>query len=176
MGEPRLPSDSAATVTVEVTNENDCPPQFAQPTYEAEVLLPTAAGVRVLALEAHDADAPPPGTLAFDVLEGDPEGAFSLSAGGELTVAAPAALRAEHRLRVRVSDGRFSSTTRVVVHAREPDPAGLTFHKTDYYATVLENTTKPTTVAVLGVLGAALNEHVYFSILNPTEGFEVSFV
>ncbi|KPI91036.1 Fat-like cadherin-related tumor suppressor-like [Papilio xuthus] len=176
MGEPRLPSagaESTATVTVEVANENDCPPQFSQPTYEAEVLLPTASGVRVLELAAHDADAPPAGTLVFDILEGDAEGAFSLSAGGVLAVAQPAALRAEHRMRVRVSDGRFSSTARVVVRAREPDPAGLAFHKTDYYASVLENTTKPSTVAVLSVLGAALNEHVLFSILNPTDGFEI---
>ncbi|KPJ14085.1 Fat-like cadherin-related tumor suppressor-like [Papilio machaon] len=78
MGEPRLPpagADSTATVTVEVTNENDCPPQFSQAAYEAEVLLPTAAGVRVLVLEAQDADGPPAGALVFDILEGDPEGA-----------------------------------------------------------------------------------------------------
>ncbi|XP_068628013.1 fat-like cadherin-related tumor suppressor homolog [Battus philenor] len=173
MGTPRLPSDSTATVSVEVTNVNDCPPQFSQEAYEATVLLPTVAGVRVLSLVASDADEPHGAQLTFDVLDGDPEGAFALSASGELVVAVAELLRAEHRLRVRVSDGRYASTARVTVRAREPDPAGLAFHKTDYYASVLENTTRPTTVAVLNVLGAALNEHVEFSILNPTDGFEI---
>ncbi|CAH2063954.1 unnamed protein product, partial [Iphiclides podalirius] len=173
MGEPRLPSDSVATVRVEVTNVNDCPPQFSHASYEATVLLPTAAGVRVLRLEAADADGD---ALAFDVLEDESDGAFELSAGGELLVSergAGEALRPEQRLRVRVSDGRYSATARVLVRARRPDNAGLAFHKTDYYGSVLENTTKPATVAVLNVLGAALNEHVEFSILNPTAGFRI---
>ncbi|CAG4938447.1 unnamed protein product [Parnassius apollo] len=173
MGNPRLPSDSVAKVKVEVINVNDCAPQFSQSTYEATVLLPTVVGVRVLMLYASDADEPNNASLTFDILECNPDGAFSLTSSGELLVSSVEALRAEHRLRVRVSDGRYSATARVLVRSREPDNAGLAFQKTDYYGSVLENTTKPTTIAVLNVLGAALNEHVEFSILNPTEGFEI---
>ncbi|CAK1577864.1 unnamed protein product [Parnassius mnemosyne] len=173
MGNPRLPSDSVAKVRVEVTNVNDCPPQFSQATYEATVLLPTVAGVRVLMLYASDADEPKNASLTFDILECNPDGAFTLTSSGELLVSSVEALRAEHHLRVRVSDGRYSTTARVLVRSREPDNAGLAFQKTDYYGSVLENTTKPATIAVLNVLGAALNEHVEFSILNPTEGFEI---
>ncbi|XP_047519236.1 fat-like cadherin-related tumor suppressor homolog isoform X1 [Pieris napi] len=172
MGNPRVPSDSVAHVTVDVTNVNDCPPSFSQPSYEATVLLPSVKGVAILSLAATDADGP--GLLRFDVIEGDAR-AFSLSAGGQLAVAEPAALvaGAEHHLRVRVSDGELSSTARLLVKVREPDNSGLAFQKTDYYASIMENSTKPVTIAVLDVLGAALNEHIEFTILNPTEGFEV---
>ncbi|XP_072941689.1 fat-like cadherin-related tumor suppressor homolog isoform X2 [Epargyreus clarus] len=172
MGNPRLPSDSVAQITVEVMNVNDCPPAFAQASYEATVLLPSAAGVRVLTLTAADPDGAP-APLKFDIIDGDPRGAFALSAAGELAVADPGALTATQRLRVRVSDGLYSSTARVEVRAREPDNSGLAFQKADYYGSVVENSTKPAVVAVLNVLGAALNEHVEFRILNPAEGFEV---
>ncbi|XP_039746236.1 fat-like cadherin-related tumor suppressor homolog [Pararge aegeria] len=174
MGEPRLPSHSTAAVRVEVTNENDCAPAFAQDAYAATVLLPTVAGVRVLALAAADAD-DPAGLLPlkYDVLDTDAPGAFALSAAGELSVAEPAPAAGAHRLRVRVSDGVHSATARVEVRVREPDNAGLAFQKTDYYGSVLENSTRPSVVAVPAVLGAALNEHVQFRLLNPTAGFAV---
>lgn len=174
MGNPRLPSDSVAQVVVEVVNVNDCPPTFTQATYEATVLLPTVKGVSVLSLSASDPDDPASLTpLKFDIIDGDARGAFALSASGELSVAEPGALVASHRLRVRVSDGLYSSTARVEIHVREPDNSGLAFQKADYYGSVVENSTKPATITVLNVLGAALNEHIEFRILNPTEGFEV---
>lgn len=175
MGNPKLPSDSIAKVTVEVINVNDCPPTFERASYEATVLLPTAAGVSVLTIRATDADTHGDGDagLKYDVMEGDARGAFALSPSGELRVARPDELSATHRLRVRVSDGLYTGTARVEVHVREPDNSGLAFQKADYYGSVVENSTKPATVAVLNVLGAALNEHIEFRILNPVEGFEV---
>ncbi|XP_032512432.2 fat-like cadherin-related tumor suppressor homolog isoform X2 [Danaus plexippus] len=177
MGMPRLPSDSVAQVTVEVTNFNDCPPVFSRSVYEATVLLPTAAGVRVLTLNATDPDElDSVDALKYDIIDGDVRGAFSLSPSGSLSVSEPGALGGAgglHRLRVRVSDGLYSGTARVDVRVREPDNSGLAFQKADYYGSVVENTTKPATIAVLNVLGAALNEHVAFRILNPVEGFEV---
>ena len=173
MGNPKLPSDSVAKVTVEVINVNNCPPIFERASYEATVLLPTAADVSVLTLHATDADARDGLGLKYDVMEGDARGAFALSARGELRVARPDTLGTSHRLRVRVSDGLYSGTARVEVHVREPDNSGLAFQKADYYGSVVENSTKPATVAVLNVLGAALNEHIEFRILNPVEGFEV---
>lgn len=180
MGMPRLPSDSVARVTVEVTNFNDCPPVFSRSVYEATVLLPTAAGVRVLTLNATDPDElDSVDALKYDIIDGDVRGAFSLSPSGSLSVSEPGALGGAgglHRLRVRVSDGLYSGTARVDVRVREPDNSGLAFQKADYYGSVVENTTKPATIAVLNVLGAALNEHVAFRILNPVEGFEVTLL
>ncbi|XP_075972507.1 FAT atypical cadherin kugelei isoform X2 [Anticarsia gemmatalis] len=173
MGTPRLPSGSVAKVFVEVIDVNDCPPEFSQAVYEATVLLPTWAGVTVASVAAHDPDLPPGAAVQYDVMEGDAEGAFSLAADGTLSVAAPAALRDAYRLRLRASDGRYSSTARVEVRVREADNSGLAFQKSDYYGSVVENSTKPATIAVLNVLGAALNEHIEFRILNPIDGFEV---
>lgn len=172
MGEPRLPSDSAATVVVDVEDVNDCAPQFEQQEYEATLLLPTVAGALVLQLRAADEDTPPADIL-YSVLEGADE-ALRLGARGALLVARADALRPEYRLRVRASDGALSATARVRLRVRAPEPAGLAFQKADYYGSVVENSTKATTVAVLSVLGAALDEHVEFSILNPVEGFTVS--
>lgn len=174
MGTPRLPSASVAEVSVEVIDVNDCPPEFTQPAYEATVLLPTWANVTVLTVTALDPDLPADAAVKYDIIEGDPEGAFALSAGGALVVVRPEGLRDAYRLRVRASDGRYSSTARVEIRVREADNSGLAFQKADYYGSVVENSTKATTIAVLNVLGAALNEHIEFRILNPVDGFEVS--
>lgn len=172
-GSPRLPSDSVARVTVDVIDVNDCPPSFERSSYEATVLLPTSRGVVVTTLAASDPDPPSDGAIKFDIIEGDESGAFSLSSNGTLTVAKPDALADAYRLRVRASDGLYSSTARVEVRVRDIENSGLAFQKSDYYGSVVENSTKPTLIAVLNVLGAALNEHVEFYILNPVEGFEV---
>lgn len=176
MGNPRLPSGSVAKVVVEVTDVNDCPPEFSQAEYSATVLLPTSDGVAVARLAARDPDLAPGARLKFDVIEGDPDAVFALSDAGELRVARAAGLQAAHRLRVRVSDGLYSATARVDIRVAEADNSGLAFQKADYYGSVVENSTKPTTVAVLNVLGAALNEHIEFRILNPVDGFEVGLV
>lgn len=159
-------------MTVEVTDVNDCPPVFTQSTYSATLLLPSAAGVTVLQLAATDPDAG--SALTYDLMEGAEDGALQLSAGGTLAVARPDRLAARYRLRVRVSDGAHSAAARVDVLTREPDNSGLAFQKPDYYGSAVENSTKPATIAVLNVLGAALNEHLEFRILNPDEHFEVS--
>lgn len=106
-------------------------------------------------------------------LQGDPAGTFSITSEGTLVVEKPDELADGYRLRVRASDGQYAGTTRVRIRVRDAANAGLAFHKADYYGSVLENSTKSTTIAVLNVLGAALNEHVEFRILNPVEGFEV---
>ncbi|XP_063375219.1 fat-like cadherin-related tumor suppressor homolog [Cydia amplana] len=173
MGSPRLPSDSTATVIVDVEDVNDCAPVFERSSYDATVLLPTAAGVLVQALKATDADLPTNGTLKYDIIEGDAAGAFTVSPTGLVTVSQPDLLPDLARLRVRASDGRWSGTARLTVRAHPAEPAGLAFAQPEYYGAVAENSTRPATVAVLSVLGAALNEHVEFSILNPVEGFEI---
>lgn len=173
MGTPRLPSGSVAKVVVEVTDVNDCPPTFSRSTYDATVLLPTSPGVTVTALEATDPDLPAGAAVKYDIIEGDASGAFLLSPRGVLSLSRAERLAAAYQLRVRASDGQYSSTARVEIRVREADNSGLAFQKADYYGSVVENSTKPTTIAVLNVLGAALNEHIEFRILNPIDGFEV---
>ncbi|KAG7305207.1 hypothetical protein JYU34_009245 [Plutella xylostella] len=172
MGTPRLTSDSVATVIIDVIDVNDCAPKFPESTYTTTILLPTAKDVLVIELLAIDADSTKQ-TIKYDIIEGDEAGAFRLEQSGKLLVDKPDVLNEEYKLRVRASDGEYSSTTRVRVTVRTPEPAGLAFQKTDYYVSVVENSTKPVTVEVLNVLGAALNEHVEFKILNPVEGFQM---
>ncbi|CAH1634963.1 unnamed protein product [Spodoptera littoralis] len=155
MGTPRLPSGSVAKVVVEVTDVNDCPPEFSQAEYSATVLLPTSDGVAVARLAAHDPDLAPGARLKYDIIEGDPDAAFALSDAGELRVARAAALQSARRLRVRASDGLYSATARVDVRVAEADNSGLAFQKADYYGSVVENSTKPTTVAVLNRVARA---------------------
>lgn len=176
VGTPHVPSRSVATIVVDVTDVNDCPPEFTRATYATTVLLPTSEGVVVTTVAAVDPDLPGDGAIKYDVIEGDAGGAFALSSAGVLTISRPDVAAGTHRLRVRASDGVYSSTARVEVAVREADNSGLAFQKADYYASLVENSTKPATVAVLNVLGAALNEHLHFHILNPVDGFEVRHV
>lgn len=47
-GSPQLSALSMATVTVDITDVNDCPPQFSRPEYSATLLLPTYNNVSVI--------------------------------------------------------------------------------------------------------------------------------
>ncbi|CDQ67801.1 unnamed protein product [Oncorhynchus mykiss] len=48
LGMPRLFAETAANVTVEVIDVNDCSPQFSQELYETSVIVPTYKGVEVI--------------------------------------------------------------------------------------------------------------------------------
>lgn len=50
----------------------------------------------------------------------------------------------------------------------------LSFQQQIYEAAVVENSTKIATIVVVAVLGAELNEHVLFSLLNPSPQFQIS--
>ena len=76
-------------------------------------------------------------------------------------------------LHVRASDGKYSSVAQVDIKVLKSENSGLVFQKDVYQGSVLENSTKITTVAVLNVLGTELNEHVVFRILNPTDMFVI---
>jgi protocadherin Fat 1/2/3 len=90
-----------------------------------------------------------------------------------LTISNPNLAKKNYILHVRASDGKFSSIAQVNIKVEKSENSGLVFQKEMYEGTVLENSTKITTVTVLNVLGTALNEHIIFSILNPTEMFVI---
>lgn len=171
-GSPRLASSSSAEIVVIVLDANDTPPRFSRQTYETTLSRPTVAGVAVLALSATDPDETGE-TLEYDVVDGDETGAFSIDETGTLLVRRPDDLADSYRLRVRVSDGEFSTTARVRVDVKDLADAGFSFRQTDYYASAVENETRPTTVAALTIVGAALDEHVEFRIANPGAPFAI---
>ncbi|XP_063239987.1 LOW QUALITY PROTEIN: fat-like cadherin-related tumor suppressor homolog [Bacillus rossius redtenbacheri] len=177
LGKPRLSSEATARVRVSVLDVNDCTPEFASPRYGATVLLPTYRDVSVLSVSAADADSPGITALRYDIVDGNAGGLFAMdAAGGTLSVADPAGLTGggpSHALRVRVSDGKFSSVARVDVRVESSGNSGLRFQKDAYEGAVVENSTKVSTVAVVNVLGSVLNEHVVFAVLNPTDMFAI---
>lgn len=82
-------------------------------------------------------------------------------------------MKRSYLLHVRVSDGKYSSVAQVNVMVEKSENSGLIFQKSVYEGAILENSTKITTVVVVNVLGSSLNEHIVFSILNPTDMFVI---
>lgn len=174
LGKPQLSSDTTARVDIIVTDVNDSPPSFAYSTYNATVLLPTYKNVAVIHLEATDPDGANITSLRYDIIEGNKNNIFSIEAKtGLIVVSNPDNLKPSYKLQVRVSDGKFSNVAKVYITVEQSENSGLIFQKPLYEGSVVENATKITTVCVVNVLGSALNEHLEFRILNPSELFSI---
>lgn len=102
------------TLVVRLVDYNDCPPEFRQAEYAAEVREDAAAGTVAARLEVRDADAAG-APLSFFVADGDPRARFQLRASGELYVARALDRETEPRydLTVAATDGKFTAQTRV---------------------------------------------------------------
>lgn len=59
------------------------------------------------------------------------------------------------------------------MYVETSEKSGLLFQKSIYEGSITENSTKITTVTVVNVIGAALNEHIEFRLLNPTDMFRI---
>ncbi|XP_068083906.1 fat-like cadherin-related tumor suppressor homolog [Anabrus simplex] len=174
LGKPTLSSETTAKVEILVLDVNDCTPQFLQSEYNTTLLLPTYQNVAVLQVNASDPDSSEITTLRYDIIEGNKGNVFAVNAEtGMITIADTGNIQNFHQLHLRVSDGKHSAVCQVNVKVERSENSGLTFQKNIYLGTILENTTKVLPVVVVNVLGSALNEHVIFSILNPTDMFEI---
>ncbi|XP_060526655.1 fat-like cadherin-related tumor suppressor homolog isoform X2 [Cylas formicarius] len=174
MGKPKLESETTAKVDIVVTDVNDCPPLFTSASYNVTLLLPSYKNVAVIQVNATDPDSSEIDYLKYDIIEGNKIGSFAIdSRSGLITLADPENLKPLNKLHVRVSDGKFSSIAKVYVRVEDSDNSGLAFQKAFYEGNIIENTTKITTVCVVNVLGSALNEHLEFAILNPTDMFTI---
>ncbi|KAJ8891557.1 hypothetical protein PR048_004085 [Dryococelus australis] len=121
-GRPRLRSQHPAEVQVTLLDHDDCAPVFVRPRYRGVVALPAHPGVYVVKVSAVDRDTSGR-EPRYDVVDGDPGGAFALDpASGLLTVARPAAVAPRrHSLHVRASDGRLSTIAQVDVFSVASD-------------------------------------------------------
>lgn len=174
MGRPKLSSETTAKVHIVVTDVNDCPPIFSSPIYNVTLLLPSYKNVAVIQVTATDPDSSETNSLRYDIIEGNKMGAFEInSENGLITLVKPDNLKSSYKLHVRVSDGKFSNVAKVYIRVDESDNSGLIFQKSFYEGSIIENSTKIVTVCVVNVLGSALNEHVDFKILNPTNMFRI---
>lgn len=174
LGKPRLSSETTAKVDITVTDVNDCSPVFSSPIYNVTLLLPSYKNVAVIQVNATDPDSSESGALKYDIIEGNKLGVFDInSKTGLITLVKPDNLKPSYKLQVRVSDGQFGSVAKVYVRVEESDNSGLVFQKPFYEGSIIENSTKVTHVCVVNVLGSALNEHLEFRILNPTDMFTI---
>ncbi|XP_040169861.1 fat-like cadherin-related tumor suppressor homolog isoform X3 [Anopheles arabiensis] len=174
LGKPRLTSELTAEVRINITDVNDCAPAFSQSEYNVTLLLPTYANVAVLQVNATDEDSSENSTLRYDIIEGNRDGVFAIDATtGIITTRDVESIGPAYRLAVRVSDGKFAKVAQVHVNVETSENSGLIFQRPTYEGSIMENSTKISTVAVVNVLGSTLNEHIEFAILNPTDMFQI---
>ncbi|XP_021704618.1 fat-like cadherin-related tumor suppressor homolog isoform X2 [Aedes aegypti] len=174
LGKPRLTSETTAEVRITVNDVNDCAPAFTQKEYNVTLLLPTYENVAVIQVNATDQDSSENSTLRYDIIEGNRDGVFVIDAtSGVITTRDVESIGSFYKLGVRVSDGKFSKVAYVSISVETSDNSGLIFQKSIYEGSILENSTKITTVTVVNVIGSNLNEHIEFSILNPTDMFKI---
>ncbi|XP_007646239.1 protocadherin Fat 1 isoform X3 [Cricetulus griseus] len=175
MGTPRLFAECAANVTIHVIDINDCPPVFSKPLYEASLLLPTYKGVKIITVNATDADSRPFSQLIYSITEGNIGEKFSMDyKTGTITIQNTTQLRSRYELTVRASDGRFASMTSVKINVKESKESPLKFTQDFYTAVVKENTTESKTLAVITAIGNPINEPLFYHILNPDRRFKIS--
>ncbi|XP_053110313.1 protocadherin Fat 1 isoform X2 [Hemicordylus capensis] len=176
MGMPRLFAEYAANVTMYVIDINDCPPVFSKDLYEATLLVPTYKGVKVVMVNATDADSGAFSQLMYSITEGNIGEKFSIdSKTGWITVQNTTQLRSRYELTVRASDGRFASTASVKVNVKESKASQLKFTQSSYNAVVQENSTEAKTIAVVNAIGSQINEPLFYHILNPDSRFKISY-
>ncbi|XP_035227160.1 fat-like cadherin-related tumor suppressor homolog isoform X3 [Stegodyphus dumicola] len=174
MGKPRLSAVVPATVTIFITDINDCPPQFEHPSYAATLLLPTHQGVVITSVKATDPDTVASTSIKYNIVSGNFGEKFAIDEdSGEIIVRNPEDMNEEYQLVVSASDSEYEASSKVSIKVKESRAGSLRFSKSKYTAKVEENSNKIITVAVISVIGTALNEHLTFKILNPSEMFEI---
>ncbi|XP_043826311.1 protocadherin Fat 1 isoform X3 [Dromiciops gliroides] len=175
MGTPRLFAEHAANVTIHVIDINDCPPVFPRMLYETSILVPTYKGVKVITVNATDADSVAFSQLMYSIPEGNIGEKFLIDPKtGTITVQNATQLRSRYELTVRASDGRFTSHTSVKINVKESKESPLKFTQNSYSAVVKENSTEARTIAVITAIGNQINKPLFYHILNPDSRFKIS--
>lgn len=175
LGMPRMFAETAANVTIEVIDVNDCSPVFSQELYETNVIVPTYKGVQVIKVNATDSDSGPNSKLLFSISEGNIGDKFKMDPiTGIISIQNVTQLRSRYELKVRVSDGRFAAVATVKIHVKENKENKLKFTKESYKASVQENSSEKKTLAVIAAVGNQVNEPLFYQILNPDSKFEIS--
>ncbi|XP_053312519.1 protocadherin Fat 3 [Spea bombifrons] len=172
-GSPQLTAENPVEVTIEVTDVNDNPPVFTEAVFETTLLLPTYVGVEVLQVSARDPDSAVPPELTYTLTEGNMNHFSIDSNSGVLTVKNSSLSKDHYMLMVKVSDGKFYSTAIVTILVKEAMDSGLYFTQDFYSASIPENTTNITKIAVVNAIGHHLNEPLKYTILNPGNKFKI---
>ncbi|XP_076969413.1 protocadherin Fat 3 isoform X5 [Tamandua tetradactyla] len=172
-GSPQLTAESPVEVNIEVTDVNDNPPVFTQAVFETVLLLPTYVGVEVLKVSAMDPDSEVPPELTYSLMEGSLDNFLIDSNSGMLTIKNNNLSKDHYMLIVKVSDGKFYSTSMATIVVKEAMDSGLHFTQSFYSTSISENNTNITKVAIVNAVGNRLNEPLKYSILNPGNKFKI---
>ncbi|XP_062909211.1 protocadherin Fat 1 [Mobula hypostoma] len=175
-GHPSLFAKEVASITITVTDINDCPPKFEKELYESTLLTPAHNGTAILTVKATDADSDSFSRVMYSIVEGNNEDAFTIdSSTGLISVKNTGSLKDHFELIVRASDGTYKSTAVVKIKISNIKESGLTFAQSLYSFSVLENTTLAETLGVVKASGNQLNEPIFYYILNPDEKFRIIY-
>lgn len=68
----------------------------------------------------------------------------------------------------------FLYSRSIVIRWTHKTDSDLKFQHPFYYGEVQENSTKLLSITIVSVIGSQLNEHIVYSILNPSPAFEIS--
>ncbi|XP_077154662.1 protocadherin Fat 3 isoform X5 [Ranitomeya variabilis] len=172
-GSPQLTAENPVEVSIEVSDVNDNPPVFTEAVFETTLLLPTYVGVEVLQVSARDPDLAIPPELSYSLTEGNLNHFIIDSSSGVITVKNSSLSKDHYMLMVKVSDGKFYSTAIVTILVKEAMDSGLYFTQDFYSASIAENTTNITKIAVVNAVGHRLNEPLRYTILNPGNKFRI---
>ncbi|XP_063807494.1 protocadherin Fat 3 isoform X5 [Pseudophryne corroboree] len=172
-GSPQLTAENPVEVSIEVSDVNDNPPVFIEAVFETTLLLPTYDGVEVLQVSARDPDLAIPPELSYALTEGNLNHFVIDSTSGVITVKNSSLSKDHYMLMVKVSDGKFYSTAIVTILVKEAMDSGLYFTQDFYSASIAENTTNITKIAVVNAGGHRLNEPIKYTILNPGNKFKI---
>ncbi|XP_063955288.1 protocadherin Fat 1-like isoform X2 [Lytechinus pictus] len=173
-GSPQMMADKPARVRITIIDINDSMPQFVKAVFEAQLLLPTYAGVYVLTVTAVDDDEVSMSQLEYSIHEGDRSHHFSIDPrSGDIFVANSTNLNSDYDLTVRVTDGLNINHAQVLIHVEARPTSSLRFPANECYAIIRENSSTVHDVAVLSVIGSTLNEPLTYTILNPSPMFSI---
>ncbi|XP_022240676.1 fat-like cadherin-related tumor suppressor homolog isoform X3 [Limulus polyphemus] len=173
-GRPQLSAERTAEVFIQILDVNDCSPQFEKEMYEFTLLLPTYKGVAVTSVKAFDLDSDAQTVIKYAIVSGNRGAKFFINEiTGQISVRDPVDLEDKYKMIVAAKDGVFENSTKVEISVEKAKISGLRFSENVYRASIVENTTDILRVTIVTVIGSGLNEHVTFSILNPSGMFKI---
>lgn len=178
-GSPRRECVAPAPVFITVREVKAAPMAFPKTHYSAVLYLPTYPGVRVFCLgreeqPRHHVDVNDITDISYSIAAGDDRENFVFDNVSKcVKVQDQYSLKPQYNLTLQASDGAASSTATAEIIIDEAPLSTLVFTQDQYWANVIENSTKEMNVAALGVKGQPLNHHVRYSILNPNIKFEI---
>ena len=182
-GNPPKESDGPVFLSIKVKKMNLFAPQFSSNHYFATLLLPTAAGVQVFCASASDPDdiRPFPSAKQVGQKQDEKETKVLYSFSGEsntlhsfsidetegcVYVKDESGLKDVNNLTILAFDGHLNGSSSLTISVS--DSHDLRFSETVYRANVLENSTKEANLLVISVRNMTVNQHITYTILNPT--------